>query len=68
MLEYVLDAFRDSLISVKKREEKRPWWLSTLVLYTGMILLGVYGGFTDIPVFKAAGLFVFLNALVYRRC
>ncbi|MDX2346326.1 MAG: dicarboxylate/amino acid:cation symporter [Legionella sp.] len=39
-------------------EKKRPIWLSIPVLYTAMILLGIFSGLSDIGILKALGLFV----------
>jgi Na+/H+-dicarboxylate symporter len=40
------------------QEKKRPFWLSIPVLYTVMILFGIFSGLSDIGVLKALGLFV----------
>lgn len=40
------------------QDKKRPFWLSTPVLYAAMILLGILSGFSDIAFLKATGLFV----------
>jgi Na+/H+-dicarboxylate symporter len=39
-------------------EKKRPFWLSTPVLYAVMIALGILSGFSDVGILKDTGLFV----------
>jgi len=38
--------------------QKKKFWFSTPVLYTVMILLGIYSGMSDISLLKAFGLFI----------
>lgn len=45
-------------MDVQHAQQKKKIWLSPPVLYTVMILLGIFSGMSDIGFLKAAGLFV----------
>jgi Na+/H+-dicarboxylate symporter len=45
-------------MSANEQAKKRPFWLSTPVLYSAMIVLGIFSGVSDIGPLKELGLFI----------
>lgn len=58
MLEHVLNAFRNVLMSVSNQDKKRAWWLNTPFVYAVMISLGILSGLSNITALQETGLFV----------